>query len=156
MFCVHSAFLPASLCCFVFWHIVVVSLVLTCLLLLHWRPSSRYYQLIYPDRQMMLCSISEHMSCSSLSKMLLPWSSLTDLCCAFCTSGLRSVRLLTFVFSFSLRCWRERCRFRAKTARRRWPWFSSKTLYTVASFNHSLVLIREESGREEIRGMDSF
>lgn len=44
------------------------------------------------------------------------------------------------VLSLSLRCWRERCRFKAKTGKRRWPWSSSKTLYIVRALISSRQL----------------
>lgn len=57
------------------------------------------------------------------------------------------------LFSHSLRCWRERCRFKEKTGKRRWPWSSSKTPYTPlrsppCSFYLSSLYIREETERE--------
>ncbi len=53
----------------------------------------------------------------------------------------KSIKLWLCVLSLSLRCWRERCRFKAKTGKRRWPWSSSKTLYTVRALisNHHLT-----------------
>lgn len=57
--------------------------------------------------------------------------------------GGRSIKLwpwTCFALSLSLRCWRERCRFKAKTGKRRWPWSSSKTLYTVCTLRSNLHL----------------